>query len=183
MEHPDTQRRLRGAARTIYRTFSDQYAFGARGSGERRVGLLVIVIAIMGLADLALTLTYMKSTGMYELNPVARAMVAVGGEPQLIRFKLLTIALGAGMLYLLRRHRVVEPTAWGCAAVMCLLSAHWFAYNRHVENPAVWHGYQYVMNDEIFVTLDPAASRRAIMTRDPRFTPGARSGVRSGFRR
>ena len=143
------------------RAISRRYAFGAEGSGERRIVLLVIAISIMGLADLALTLTYMKAVGMYELNPFARAMVAIGGEPQLIRFKLLSIAMGAGMLYLLRRHRIVEPASWGCAAVMCLLSIHWIAYNNQIENHTIWHGMQLSMSDDTFVRIVQTQPRRA----------------------
>lgn len=123
------------------------------GSPERRVALLAVLITIMGLADLAMTLTYMRSTGMFELNPLARLMVATGGESQLVIFKLLTLSCSAGVLYLLRRHRIVEPTAWCCALVMAALTAHWISYNHHIDNPDVWHGMQLTMSDESFVRI------------------------------
>ncbi len=140
-------------AGAVCREFRLRYAFGAHGSRERRTALLTLAIAIMGIADLILTLTYMRSTGMYELNPVARAMVAIGGAQQLVIFKLLSIALGAGILYLLRRRPIAEPAAWGCAAVMCLLSFHWISYNKQIENPAVWHGMQIAMDDVTFTRI------------------------------
>jgi uncharacterized membrane protein YciS (DUF1049 family) len=121
---------------------------------ERRVSLLVIAITIMGIADLMLTLIYMRTTGMYELNPLARVMVATGGSTQLVLFKLLTLSLSAGMLYLLRRHRIAEPAAWACAAVMCVLSIHWISYNSQIENPDIWHGMQLAMGDESYVRIE-----------------------------
>lgn len=143
--------RIRGA---VVGAFVGRYGYKAVGAGERRVSLLVIAITIMGLADLMLTLIYMQTTGMYELNPLARAMVATGGSAQLVVFKLLTLSLSAGVLYLLRRQRVAEPAAWACAAVMCALSIHWISYNNQLENPDIWHGMQIAMSDESYVRID-----------------------------
>ena len=130
-----------------------RYGYAAAGSAQRRVALLAIAITIMGIADLILTLTYMQTTGMFELNPLARIMVATGGASQLIMFKLLTLSLSAGVLYLLRGHRRVEPAAWCCALVMGVLSAHWISYNRQIENPDIWHGIQLAMSDETYVRI------------------------------
>ncbi len=101
----------------------------------RRVALLAIAMILMGLTDLQLTLTYMGSSGMLELNPLARAMIDLGGAPQLIRFKLLTIAVSAGLLYLLRRHSIAERCAWLSCAALLLLTAHWVNFNAHAMSP------------------------------------------------
>lgn len=143
----------------VFRALLNRDIFGrvstaAVGSAERRVALLAIAITIMGLADLALTLTYMNTTGMYELNPLARVMVATGGAQQLIIFKLLTLSMSAGVFFLLRRHRIVEPTAWACALIMGALTVHWVSYNKQIENPDVWHGMQLAMGDEAFVYIN-----------------------------
>ncbi|MEC9374505.1 MAG: hypothetical protein VYC34_11710 [Planctomycetota bacterium] len=104
----------------------------ADAARRRRVILLVLAMVLMGLADLSLTLTYMKSVGMFEVNPIARFMIAIGGEGQLIRYKLFTIVLSGGLLYLLRRHRCAELCAWlGCAAMLAL-TVHWTRYNSHI---------------------------------------------------
>jgi len=137
----------------VNRNVFGRVSTAAVGSAERRVALLAIAITIMGLTDLALTLTYMKSTGMFELNPLARAMVATGGAQQLIIFKLLTLSMSAGVLFLLRRHRIVEPTAWGCALIMCLLTFHWVSYNSQIDNPDIWHGMQLAMDDDAYVLI------------------------------
>ena len=102
------------------------------GLRKRRVAWLVLAMAMMGLADLQLTLTYMGSIGMVELNPIARHMVSLGGAPQLVMFKLLTIALSAGLLYLIRWHRTAELCAWCSCAALLILTMHWVRYNEHV---------------------------------------------------
>lgn len=99
----------------------------------RRVTVLVLATAALGLLDLAYTLTFMRSYGMFELNPLARFMIAVGGAGQLVRFKLLTIALSSGLLYLVRRRRGAELCAWVSLATLILLSLHWVNYIRTTE--------------------------------------------------
>jgi len=98
----------------------------------RRVTLLVLGMTCLSLADLALTLAHMRSFGMFEVNPVARAMLAIGGVDQLVRYKLFTIAVSGGILYLLRRDRRAEICAWICCAALAGLSLHWGRYSTHV---------------------------------------------------
>lgn len=113
----------------------------ALGARRRRVTLLVLAMALMGLADLALTLTFMTSVGMYEVNPIARFMVAVGGAGQLVRYKLFTIVLSGGILYLLRHHKTAERCAWLSCAGLLALSLHWSDYTRRVTDHPVPHGH------------------------------------------
>lgn len=99
----------------------------------RRVAWLALAIAMMGLADLLCTLTYVTTSGMLEVNPLARLMLAIGEVRQLVLFKLLTIMLSCGMLYLARRHRQSEVCAWvGCALLLALM-LHWVNFNRSVS--------------------------------------------------
>lgn len=102
--------------------------------GQRRLVLLIIAITLMSLADLALTLTYMRSIGMIELNPVARYMVEIGQTQQLVLFKLFTTVLAGGTLFLLRRCRCAEPTAWLAVAIMLALMVRWNLYNEAVSS-------------------------------------------------
>lgn len=109
---------------------------GCRSSVDaraRRVTLLVVVTAALGLLDLAFTLTYASSVGMIELNPLARMMIALGGVSELVRFKLFTIALSGGTLYLIRRRKGAELCAWLSLIVLVLLSLHWARYTRAAE--------------------------------------------------
>lgn len=99
----------------------------------RRVTLLVIVTAVLGLLDLAFTLTYASSIGMIELNPLARMLIGYGGASELIRFKLFTIALSGGTLYLIRHRKGAELCAWLSLAVLVGLSFHWVRYTHVAE--------------------------------------------------
>lgn len=103
---------------------------------SRRIVLLLALAAVLGLFDLALTIAYMRGAGMVELNPLARAMIDLGGAGQLIRFKLFTIATSCGILYLLRRHRQAEICAWISLTVLAALTAHWLNYNAHAHTMA-----------------------------------------------
>jgi len=100
----------------------------------RRVTLLIMAIILMSVADLVITLTYMRSVGMFEANPIARFMVSLGSYGHLVRYKLFTMALSCGLLYLLRRHRNAELAAWLCAIVLLSLTAHWVRYNNQIVN-------------------------------------------------
>jgi len=104
----------------------------ARSARPWRVGLLIIAAALMSLTDLWCTLEYMRSIGMAELNPLARKMVELGGARQLVLFKLLTMAMTFGSLFLIRHDRRGEWCAWVCAGVMLGLTLHWVDYNRKV---------------------------------------------------
>lgn len=99
----------------------------------RRVNLLILAVAMMGVADLLCTLTYMRISGMMEANPIARHMIALNGVSQLVMFKLLSILLCSTALYYGRFFRRTEICAWGCIAVMGALTAHWLQYNRSVS--------------------------------------------------
>lgn len=99
----------------------------ARG---RRVALVALATATLGVLDLAFTLTYVRVGGMIELNPLARGMIAIGGMGELVRFKLLTIALSSGVLYLIRHRRGAEWCAWLSLLAMLLLSLHWVRYTH-----------------------------------------------------
>jgi len=99
----------------------------------RRLTLLLLAMALMGIADLQCTLTYMCGVGMIELNPLARSMVEIAGAQQLVVFKVFTIVLSCGALYLARRDRRAEWCAWLCSAMLLGVCVHWTLYNREVS--------------------------------------------------
>lgn len=105
----------------------------ANPARDRRLILLVLAIALMSLVDLSCTLTYMRTSGMIELNPLARQMIAIGQAPQLIMFKLFTTMLSCGALYLARRNPRAELCAWVCAGLMVWLMIHWVVFNQNVH--------------------------------------------------
>lgn len=119
----------------------------------RRVTVLVLATAALGLFDLAYTLTYMRSVGMVELNPLARFMIAIGGAGQLVRFKLLSIALSSGLLYLVRRRRGAELWAWISLGALVLLSLHWVRYIDSTEQISPALLAETSMFDQRWVTI------------------------------
>jgi hypothetical protein len=106
----------------------------ARAARRRRLYLAMIALVLMGMADLYCTLAYMTMSGMIEVNPVARAMITIGEGPQLILFKVFTMALSCGALFLARENRKSETAAWLCTVVMLVLTLHWANYNRRAPN-------------------------------------------------
>jgi len=87
--------------------------------------MLIAAVAVMQCFDLSLTLAFMRTMGMLELNPLARWVAAGGGPLALIVFKAATMSLCAGILISLRRRRSAEIGACVACAVMVLLSARW----------------------------------------------------------
>ncbi|MFG0275475.1 MAG: DUF5658 family protein [Phycisphaerales bacterium] len=125
-----------------------------RSDRARRVTLLVVTAALLGLFDLLHTLSYMGGAGMMELNPVARAMIDLGGARQLILFKMFTIATSCGILYILRRYRQAEICAWISLAALAMLAAHWINYNGHVIEVAAFADATAFASDPRWVALD-----------------------------
>lgn len=99
----------------------------------RRVSVLVLAFAVLGVADLVLTLSYMGGIGLFEGNPLARALVLGGGASTLAAFKLLTIALSAVILFGLRTKRSAELGAWLCVVVMSVVSLEWKKYSTAAD--------------------------------------------------
>jgi len=95
---------------------------------SRRVLLLLVATAIMCMVDLALTLTYVTSVGMVEVNPVARAVMALGSPAAVALWKIALTAFSVGVLFRFRATRTAEIGAWAGALVMLCLSLHWARY-------------------------------------------------------
>ncbi len=99
----------------------------------RRMLLLFIAIGLMSATDLALTLTYMNGPGMLEANPIARLLVNQGETAPLAMYKALTVIIACLSMFAVRRHRRAELCAWGCTAVLIMLTFHWVRYNAFVD--------------------------------------------------
>lgn len=105
---------------------------GAEAS-RRRVALLIWAIVMMGLADLFCTLIYMRTVGLPEANPLARWLAAFGSTQAVVCFKLLTMGMSCGCLWLGRGSRRMEACAWTCTAILLALSIHWIGFNRDIS--------------------------------------------------
>lgn len=104
---------------------------GAASRGTRVVALTA-AIALMSVADLCISLVYLRSVGMSEGNPLARWIMATSSTSFLIWWKLLSVSLGCGIFVFARRFRSAELGAWLCCAVLVWLTIRWADYSREV---------------------------------------------------
>lgn len=118
-----------------------------------RVLLLVVATALMGLADLILTLTYVRSVGMAEANPLARWLMQFDSVALVVAFKLTTMALCAGLILWRRQTRTAEVGAWVCLLVMVLLTARWVWFIGAFSSLAQEVGVAALEMDPNFVRL------------------------------
>ena len=103
---------------------------------EQRLTLLITVIVVLSVADLLFTLVHLRSLGMIEANPLARALILTGDAHQLISFKLASVGIGCGCLFLGRRSARIEIAAWVCTLGLAALTIHWFNYNAQFKTIA-----------------------------------------------
>ena len=104
-----------------------------------RVIVLVALITAMSVIDLYLTILYITHTGMNEINPLARAMMGYESPAILGLWKLATVALGVGILALIRHKRSAEIGAWVGCLILGSLMVHWVSYieeqSRFTQDP------------------------------------------------
>lgn len=109
------------------------WAFGPRHRTARIVGLLAGIL-LLSLADLYMTLLYLKSFGMAEVNPFARAIIEHNSPAGLILWKLCTVSLAIGILFYARRRATAEFAALFCCGVLLWLTLRWASYNTQVSD-------------------------------------------------
>lgn len=101
---------------------------------SRRVALLIAGIVLLSLGDLLITLTYLRTTGMVEANPIAAWLIrTTGSTAALVAYKLLTVGVCVGLLHRLRRQVEGEVAAWCAVVILALAAVQWYQYTRHYE--------------------------------------------------
>src|SRR4051812_27083539 len=80
-----------------------------------RVCVLVGVIAVLSLADLYLTLLYLRTVGLGEANPLVHLILKYCSVGALAAWKILTVVFASVILVKLRKLKSAEIAAWGCA--------------------------------------------------------------------
>ncbi|MBY0111174.1 MAG: DUF5658 family protein [Phycisphaerales bacterium] len=115
-----------------------------------------LAIVLMSVADLKMTLFYVTSVGMTEVNPIARFLMLYGGVCSIILWKSATVACGVFILWRIRRHAVAEVGAVICCAILAALCVHWFRYNDQVTTLAneVLHLHE-TRNASDWVVMEP----------------------------
>lgn len=102
----------------------------ARG---RRVCILLAPIALLSLADLWMTIDHLTQVGMFESNPIARAVMAQGSPTLLAVWKILSVALAIGFLFIARRKWIGEAATWLALCVLIWLMIRWAVYSDQVS--------------------------------------------------
>lgn len=98
-----------------------------------RVVTLTCAAVLLGLADLAITMTYLLNIGMFESNPIARLVINSGSPSVVVAFKLGTMLVTTWILLANRRRWQAEMVAWLSVAVLSALFLHWLTYIEYAE--------------------------------------------------
>src|SRR4051812_7545385 len=98
----------------------------------RRVGQALLVLWVLGLADLAFTIWAHTCTPFEELNPLARMLLAQNWLGGLVVFKLALTALGTFIFWRLRDHGRAEAALWAVVVIYFGLAIRWSNYTTDV---------------------------------------------------
>jgi hypothetical protein len=120
----------------------------------QRVVTLIIACALMSMGDLYMTLTYVSTVGMVEVNPLARALMGLGSAWWIVAWKVALTLLGAGILIWFRRRRGTELAAWVVACAMTLLTLHWVSFSAQAAEMADEYHLLANIGDDRFVQMD-----------------------------
>lgn len=93
-----------------------------------RVILLIAIGWVLGLTDLVLTLTYLMNVGLFEGNPLARWVIALGSPAIVAAFKLATMVASSSILFWQRRRWQAEFGAILAVLVLGKLTLAWMSY-------------------------------------------------------
>ena len=101
---------------------------------SRRVTLLVISIVVLSLADLFVTIAFLRANWMMEANPIAEWLIRYTQSPwTLAAFKLTTVGICVAVLHRLRHYRSGEIAAWCGFGILTVMSLMWHGYARHFD--------------------------------------------------
>lgn len=108
-------------------------------SRANRVFWLLVAVFLMSLADLDISMVYLRSVGMAEVNPVARYVMEWNQPWLLVLWKVASILFSCSVLFVARRLAAAEIAAWVCFIALAWLTCQWWAYTAeaHVLTPAL----------------------------------------------
>jgi hypothetical protein len=106
-----------------------------RRDRSRRVLLLIVGIVLLSFGDLLITVTYLRSTGMMEANPIAEYLIRLTGSLSVLAlYKAATVGICVGLLYRLRRHVEGEVAAWCAVSILAVMSLQWHHYAQQFDH-------------------------------------------------
>jgi hypothetical protein len=98
----------------------------------RRVGHALLVLWVLGAADLIFTIWAHRFTPFHELNPLARALLTHDALGGLCLFKIGLTAFGSLIFWTLRGHGRAEAALWAMVVVYFALAVRWSNYTTDV---------------------------------------------------
>jgi len=99
----------------------------------RCIACLLSAVLCMSLADLYLTLMMLRTVGLAEENPIARAIMQTGSPALVAAWKGATLAVAIGLLWALRRRASAEWGSWVAVLVLTGVMLHWVAYSAQSD--------------------------------------------------
>lgn len=120
----------------------------------RRVTLLLAALIVLGMGDLALTITHAFSIGMDEVNPLGAYLIRSDSIAGLTLFKLGSIGITVGLLFKTRHRPFAEAACWLLAAIMVSLTLHWYQYNIDLSHELAASNYGQVAHQMRIVVAD-----------------------------
>lgn len=106
-------------------------------------------IIVLSLGDLLITITYLRSTGMIEANPIAECLIRLTGSLSVLAlYKAVTVGVCVGLLYRLRHHVEGEVAAWCAVAILAVMSFQWHHYTRQFDHADVELAHRWALSDE-----------------------------------
>jgi hypothetical protein len=103
---------------------------------SRRVVLLVAGIIILSLADLVVTIAFLRANSMMEANPIAAYLIRVTQSAWVLAaYKTLTVLICVALIYKVRKHLAGEVAAWCAVGILAVMSVMWAQYSRQLDDP------------------------------------------------
>ena len=107
-------------------------AIAERAQRSERVTWLLGGVVALSLADLFLTISYLTTVGMSEGNPIAVWLLNTTNSVwPLILYKLCTVAVCVGLLYVNRTKRQSGLASWCALIILVALTVWWNQYSRY----------------------------------------------------
>lgn len=104
-----------------------------RGRATRIAAILMLVV-IVSVADLYLTVMFLRNGGMAEGNPIARWVMSSGCAWLLSLWKVALVGFTCAVLWRFRTRRSAEVASWVCFLMMSWLVFQWSSYTERVAD-------------------------------------------------
>ncbi|NNF42900.1 MAG: hypothetical protein HKN62_07605 [Phycisphaerales bacterium] len=93
-------------------------------------------VVILSIADLIVTLGYLRTIGMVEANPIAAYLIKHTQSPWVLSaYKAVTVGICISLLYRVRWHRSGEVAAWCALGILVVMSVLWHNYSQEIDSP------------------------------------------------